>query len=113
MHANGIWNGNLQLRQHLVALLQQCSSIVHELINNSLGRLLFVYNSSNLAHQEGASVFKGLVVNIIREVLHVVLSRNNSLGGELLDLILAVLLPVFDVFVVTDTEWAALGRFRI
>lgn len=38
------------------------------------------------------------------------LGRDNTLRSELLDLVLAVLFPVLDVFVVTDTERAALKQ---
>lgn len=40
----------LQLGNHLVTLLQKSSSIRNELINNSLGGLLLVHNSSDLTH---------------------------------------------------------------
>jgi hypothetical protein len=36
------------------------------------------------------------------------LDRDNALGGQLLDLVLAVLFPVLDVFVVANTEWTTL-----
>lgn len=100
----------LQLSNHLVALLEQDSGISNELINDSLGRLLLVDNGGNLAHQEGAGIVQSFIVDIIGQVLHIVLDGNNTLGGELLNLLVAVLLPVNDVGVLADTEGTTLYR---
>lgn len=91
-----------------MALLQQISGIVNKLINNSLGRLLLIDDGSDLAHQEGTGVVQGLVVNVIRQVLHVVLDRDDTLGGQLLDLLLAVLFPVGDVGILANTKGTTL-----
>lgn len=99
---------NLQLSKHLVALLQQSSGVRDELVNNSLGRLLFRHNGSDLAHQERPSVVQRLVVNVIGQVLEIVLDGDDTLGGQLLDFFLAVLFPVLDVGVVADAQGTAL-----
>lgn len=98
----------LQLSEHLVALGEKNSSIVDKLVDDGLGRLLLVDDGSDLAHQEGTGVVEGLVINIVGKVLEIVLDGDDTLGGELLDLVLAVLLPVGDVGVVADTEGTAL-----
>ena len=99
----------LQLSNHLVALLQQSSSISDELVHDSLGRLLLVDNSRHFAHEEWASVVEGFIINVIGQVLEVVLNGNDTLGSELLDLISAVLLPVKNVRVLADAEGTALS----
>jgi hypothetical protein len=91
-----------------VALGEKNSGIVNKLVDDGLGGLLLVDDGRNLAHQEGTGVVKGLVIDIVGKVLKVVLDRNDALGGELLDLVLAVLLPVGDVGVIADTEGTTL-----
>lgn len=96
----------LQLGNHLVTLLQESSSIRNELINNSLGGLLLVHNSSDLTHQEGTGIVQGVIINIIGQVLKVVLDGDDTLGSKLLNLLGAVLLPVQNVRVLTDAQGA-------
>ena len=91
-----------------MALGEKNSGIVNKLVDDGLGGLLLVDDGRNLAHQEGTGVVEGLVIDIVGKVLKVVLDRDDTLGGELLDLVLAVLLPVGDVGVVADTEGTAL-----
>lgn len=91
-----------------MALGEKNSGIVNKLVDDGLGGLLLVDDGRNLAHQEGTGVVKGLVIDIVGKVLKVVLDRNDALGGELLDLVLAVLLPVGDVGVIADTEGTTL-----
>lgn len=105
-----IGNNYLQLSNHLVALLEQDSGIADELVNDSLGRLLLVDNGGNLAHQPRTGIVQSLVIDIIGQVLHIVLDRDDTLGGELLDLIVTVLLPVDDVRVLANTEGTSLYR---
>lgn len=100
----------LQLSNHLVALLEQNSGIPDELINDSLGRLLLVDNGGNLAHQVGTGIVQSVVIDIIGQVLHIVLHGDDTLGGELLDLIVTVFLPVDDVRVLANTEGTTLYR---
>lgn len=99
---------SLQLSNHLVALLQQNSGISDELINDSLGRLLLVDNGGNLAHQVGTGIVQSVIIDIIGQVLHIVLDGDDTLSGELLNLIVAVLLPVDDVRVLANTEGTTL-----
>jgi len=99
---------DLQLSNHLVALLKESSGISDELIHNGLGGLLLVNNSSNLAHQEGTSVVESVIINVIGQVLHIVLDGDNTLRGKLLDLLVTVLLPVEDVRVLANTEGTTL-----
>lgn len=96
----------LQLRDQLVAGLQPFNSITDQLINNSLGRLLLVNDSGSLAHQERTRIVHGLIINLITELLEVVLDRDHTLGRQVLDLLLSVLLPVADVLVLADAHWA-------
>jgi hypothetical protein len=88
--------------------LEQSSGIRDEFIDDGLGGLLLVDNGSNLAHQVRAGVVKCVVVDVIGQVLHVVLDGNNTLGSELLDLLVTVLLPVEDVRVLANTEGTTL-----
>jgi len=98
---------HLQFRKHLVTLLDPCSGISNQLVNNSLGALLLVHNSGGLAHQERSCVIHSIVINVITQSLKVVLNGNNTLARKLLDLRSAVLLPVFDICVIADTERSA------
>lgn len=99
---------SLQLSNHLVALLQQNSGISDKLINDSLGRLLLVDNGGNLAHQVGTGIVQSVIIDIIGQVLHIVLDGDDTLSGELLNLIVAVLLPVDDVRILANTEGTTL-----
>jgi hypothetical protein len=103
----------LKLSNHLVALLEKLSGISHELINDSLSRLLLVDNGGNLAHQEGTGVVQSVIIDIVGKVLHVVLDGDDTLGGELLDLLGAVLLPVNDVRVLANTEGTTLYSLSV
>lgn len=96
----------LQLRDQLVAGLQPFNSITDQLINNSLGRLLLVNDSGSLAHQEWTGIVHSLIIDVITELLEVVLDWDHTLGGQVLDLLLSVLLPVADVLVLADAHWA-------
>lgn len=91
-----------------MALVNVISGILDELVDDSLGGLLLIDDGGSLAHQVGTSVVDCLVVYVIGQVLEVVLDGDNALGGELLDILGAVLLPVLDVFVFADTERTAL-----
>lgn len=104
---------NLQLGNHAVALVQDLSSIVDQLVNNGLGRLLVVDHSSGLTHQVRTSVVNVVVVNVVGHVLEVVLNGDNTLGSELLNLLCAVLLPVLDIFVLADTKGTTLGFLSV
>ena len=96
----------LQLSSQLLALVDDLDGITNKLINKSLCRLLLVDSGSSLTHQEWAGVVHGLIIDIITELLKVVLDWDYALGGELLDLLCAVLLPVVDVVVLADAHWA-------
>lgn len=87
-----------------MALLHEDGSLIDQLINDSLGRLLLVDHSGRLTHQEGTSVVNRLVINVVRQVLKVMLDGNDTLGGQLLDIFGSVLFPVLDVRVLADTE---------
>lgn len=100
----------LQLGKHLVALGQKNGGVVNELINDTLGGLLLVDHSSDLAHQIWAGVLKIFVINVIGDVLHVVLNRDDTLGSKLLDLLGTVVLPVEDVLVLAHTQGTPLGK---
>lgn len=97
-----------QLGNKLVAVFEHSGSIRNKLVDNSLSRLLLLNDSSDLAHQERTSVVQGVVINVVGQVLHIVLNRDNTLVGKLLDFLAAVLLPVLDVRVVAHTERTAL-----
>lgn len=99
---------SLQLSKHLVALLHHRTGLRDHLVNNSLGGLLLLDDSSNLAHQEGTSIVESVIIDVVGQVLHIVLNRDDTLPGELLNLLSAVLLPVLDVRVVADSERTAL-----
>ena len=101
---------NLQFRNHLVALGHLNSGIVDQLVNNSLGRLLLVDHSSGLAHQVRTGVVDRVVINVIRKVFKVMLDRNDTLGGQLLDIRGAVFFPVLNVGVLADTERTTLDQ---
>lgn len=104
---------HLQLSKHLVALSQEDSSVVNQLVDDGLGRLLVVNDSGSLTHQVRTGVVNSVVVNIIRQVLEVVLDRDDTLGGEFLDLLGAVVLPVLDVGVLADAEGTTLFPISI
>jgi hypothetical protein len=55
----------LQLRDHLVSLLDPCNGITNQFVDNSLGALLLVHNSGRLTHQEWSCVVHSIVINII------------------------------------------------
>ena len=101
-------HNTLQLSNHLVALLQPGSGVGDQLVDDSLGRLLVVHNSGNLAHEVRAGVVHRVIINIVVHVLKVVLNGDDTLGGQLLDLLGPVLLPVLDVGVVADAERTSL-----
>lgn len=104
---------HLQLSKHLVALRQEDSSIVNQLVDDGLGRLLVVNDSGSLTHQVRTGVVNGIIVNIIRQVLEVMLDRDDTLGSEFLDLLSAVVLPVLDVGVLADTKGTTLVLISI
>lgn len=93
-----------------MARLHEDGSLVDQLVNDSLGRLLLVHHSGRLAHQEGTSVVNRLVIDIVRQVLKVMLDGNNTLRSQLLDVFGAVFFPVLDVRVLADTERTTLGH---
>lgn len=101
---------SLQLSNHLVALRHLNSGIVDQLINNCLSGLLLVDHSSGLTHQVRTGVVNRVVVNIIRQVFKVVLDRNDTLGGQLLDILGTVFFPVLNVGVLADTERTTLDQ---
>ena len=100
----------LQLSNHLVALRHLNSGIVDQLINNCLSGLLLVDHSSGLTHQVRTGVVNRVVINIIRQVFKVVLDRNDTLGGQLLDILGTVFFPVLNVGVLADTERTTLDQ---
>lgn len=105
--------GNLQLRNHLAALLHPRHGIVHKLVDDGLGRLLLIHDGGALAHEEGAELLEGVVVLVllaalrVHDLVEVGLVGDGALGGELLHLGGAVDLPVVDVVVVPHAHGAA------
>lgn len=107
----------LQLGDHLVALLDPGDSVVDELVDNLLGRLLLVDERSGLTHEEGAELVERVLAIIVATVaavaalthklVEVSLVGDGALGGELLHLLHTVGLPLVDVRVVADTHRAA------
>lgn len=115
---------NLQLGNHLVALLEPCNGVVYELVHDCLGGLLLVTYSRGLTHEEGAELVEGVVnidfggivvaaalaaaftVTRVHELLEVGLVGDDTLGCELLDLLLALRLPVLNVRVLAYTKGA-------
>jgi hypothetical protein len=97
---------HLQLSDQLLSLLDPRNSIADQLVNNSLGTLLLVHYGGGLAHQPGAGRVHNLVGDIITHGLEIVLDGNDTLAGQLLDLLRAVLLPVLDVRVVAHPHRA-------
>lgn len=91
-----------------MALVDVISGIVDQLVDDGLGGLLLIDNGGSLTHQVGASVVDCVVVDVIGQVLEVVLNGDNTLSGELLDILGTVLLPVLDVGVLADTEGTTL-----
>lgn len=55
-----------------------------------------------------AGVVQSIVIDFVSEVLEVVFDGDDALDCEILDLLRAVLFPVLDVGVVTDTQRSAL-----
>lgn len=98
----------LQLGNQLVTLLQRLHSIGDKLIDNGLGRLGLVNNSSDFAHQPRTCVVKNIVVNIVGQILEIMLDRDDTLRSQVLNLLLTVLFPVLNVCVVADTKWSTL-----
>lgn len=101
---------NLQLRSadnQGVSSLDPLDGIADQLVNDGPGGLLLVDDGAGLAHQEWSGILHHLIGNIVTEGLEVVLDWDDALAGKLLDLLLAVLLPVSDVLVVADTERSA------
>ena len=82
--------------------------ITDHVVNDLLGAQLLVHYSCGLAHQEGPCVVERVVVNVVAHGLHVVLDGDLALARELLDFLLAVVLPVLDVWVCAHAEWTAL-----
>jgi len=93
-----------------VRRLQLHNGLGDNLIDDGLCRLLLIHNGSNLAHQPRTNIVHRLIVKLVGllELLDIVLGGDDALGGQRLDLLAAVLLPVGDVWVVADTEWATL-----
>lgn len=103
------------LAQELGTLSELLNSFADHLVNDDLGGLLLIDDSGDLAHEEGAGVVHGVVIKLVLlvEPLNVVLDGDDTLAGELPDLILALSLPVGDVSVVADTERATLINMLI
>lgn len=95
--------------------------IVDELVHDGLGGLLLVDDGGALAHEVRAVLLEGVLVVILllaaggdrgllivgaHELVQVGLVGDDALGGEVLDLLGAVDLPVVDVVVVTDAHGA-------
>ena len=91
-----------------MALLHHRTGLRDHLINNNLGGLLLIDDSSDLAHQEWTSVVESVIIDVVGKVLHIVLNGDNAFSSELLNLLGAVLFPVLDIGVVADTERTAL-----
>lgn len=109
---------SLQLGNHLVASLQPRNSVVYELVHNSLCGLLLVHNSCALAHEVRSVLVEEILILIVVVVVVVIvgalsklveigLVRDDTLGNELLDLGLAVGLPIVDVVVVAHAHGTA------
>jgi hypothetical protein len=99
----------LQFGHHLLPLIQPSDGIPNHLVDNGLGALPLVDHGGSFAHQEGAGVVHGLVVNVVAEFLEVVLDGDGAFGGQFFDFSGPVLFPVLDVRVVADSERSALG----
>ena len=65
-------------------------------------------NRGDLAHEEWTGIVQGLVVDVVGKVLQVVLDGDYALGGQFFDLLVSVVFPVLDVWVVAHTQRAAL-----
>jgi hypothetical protein len=103
----------LKLGNHLVAPLQPSNGVVHKLVNDSLGRLLLVNDGSALAHEVRSVLVKDVLLIVVFalagafcELVKIGFVGNDALGDELLNLCLAVGLPVINVVVVADTHRA-------
>lgn len=121
---------------HLAALSQACGTIIDELVDNLLGALELVDDGGALAHQErpelvheviNVNILLGLDVGLLvilalglaagnvkvgallaaHDLVKVGLVGEDSLGGQLLDLVLAVILPVKDVGVLLHAQGTA------
>jgi hypothetical protein len=60
-------NHHLQLRNHLLTLVDPGNGIPDKLVNDCLGTLLLIHNSCGLTHQERSCVVHGLVIDIVTE----------------------------------------------
>lgn len=80
---------------------------VDHLVDDGLGGLALVDDGGGLAHEEGAGVVEGVVVELIALLLHVVLDGDDAARRQVLDLLLAVLLPVLDVRVRAHAQRSA------
>ena len=92
-----------------MTLVHPPDRIRDHLVDDSLGRLLFTDDSRGFAHEERASVVHGLIVDFIH-VLKVVLHRDDTFAGEILDLLCPVLFPVLNIGVVAHPERSALSK---
>lgn len=123
-----------QLGNHLVTLLDPKNGVVDKLVDDGLGWLLFVDDSSALAHEVRAELLKRVIAVIViilgvvvgagstaavafdsavltasfatHVLLEVDLVGNGALGNKLLHLLATVRLPVFNVRVLADTHGA-------
>lgn len=90
-----------------VVCLNNAHGTSNHLINDLPRALPLVHNSSGLTHKERSCVIHGVIIDIISKTLHVPFDWNCSLACELLDLVLAVLFPVSNVWVVANAERSA------
>lgn len=90
-----------------LALANPFNSTANHLIDDLLGGLPLIHDSRSLAHQEWPCVVHSVIINIVSHPLEVVLDRDDTLIGQLLDVVLAVVLPVFDVRVAAHSERTA------
>lgn len=86
--------------------LERAHSSIYHLIDNRLGGFLLIDNCRGLAHEERSCVVHSIIIDIITQALHVPFNGDVSLGGEIFDLLLPVLLPILDVRIVPYSKRA-------
>ena len=85
-----------------VSLVEPSYSIANHFVNDSFCRLSLIHHRSNFAHQERTGVVHGIVIDVITHCFKIMLDRNFSLLGQFLNLSLALLLPVLNVWILSN-----------
>lgn len=91
-------------RAHRLPPPQPRHRVCDHLIHNRLRALPLIHHRRRLAHQKRPRIVHRLIINLIAQIFEIVFYGDRALGGEVLDLLRAIELPVLDVGVVAHAE---------